>query len=389
MNDNDIHLIVCGLPSESVVTAVQQAGLDWYLEPVAENLDQLSWFLTSDTPLIRGGAHNVLVIGEQAGPPSEIARWLLALAGAPAKDLTIVLLSDVSHPDLLAAAATLPAGRISLLPQGNDATEWVRVLTDALPGAPAGQVVTVLSGKSGVGTSSVALTVAAYVAIAGRLDRDRGPPRVCLVDFNLPVPALTAFTQSRDGLPLDLVTTPDTATVMRRGYDLVLIDTHPPHPDGENRQQPLIDAASQLLVVTDTTRTAARSTAALLQTLTRTHVFPLESVGLVWNRIHPGIDPPVAEFAALPGLRQLQHLPDTGPKHTTAINSGDLVRILWDSPDWAARIHLLAEALLGPNRVQPITPDVARLLPHLHRDGRPRTSFRLRRNPFTGRYRVR
>ncbi|MCK2240904.1 MULTISPECIES: hypothetical protein [unclassified Crossiella] len=467
---SQVHLIVCGLPSELVVTAARGAGLGWYLEPVAEDLHQLAWFLSTDPPLIRGGRHNVVVFTEHAGPPADLAHWLAALAGAPAHELTLVLLRNepqpnepplpaavlAAHPELHPATTTLPPGRILVavpVSHGHAASTWITALVAALPAGLAvgratpideaqaqvwrypltltrapdpvdsdsglgAHVVVVLSARDGVGTTSIALAVATYVAAQHRAEP---PPRVCVADFDLREPTLSTLTMAAESstqdsgalagrvqrlaaVPLDVFTpanppapartsaTVDIGSILRvlcHSYDIVLIDTHAVDEDSHERLRPLIEAASQILLVTDPTRTSVRALDSLLTTLgaPEGHALPLRYLGLVWNRIYPGLVPPVEDLRHHKDLRHLQYLPDTGVHHTRAVNRGTYLRLLWDCPEWAARVHLLTEALFGPDRVTPITKAVARLLPHLHRDGRPRTAYRLRRT-LVGRYRL-
>ncbi|GAA2843192.1 AAA family ATPase [Crossiella cryophila] len=424
---SDIRLVVCGLSSEMVVIGLRNSNLECYLEPVAENTDQLRLMTEGADPLIRGGRPLVFVMADSAGPPADVAAWLSTMSVQPSEQVAIVLLDTGKGRDF-----ALPAleDRVTVHDwAGADAEprsmfETVADVLAALPGGPGSapkrvaepHVLVVAGTRGGVGCSTVAFSLGAYLgaeATAGR--------KVCLVDLDLSCPALAAMTStptsSRRSLLLEQRITLNTinehvtplpawridlvpgataplesrfvppaaiATTLDRlaeHYDLVVVDAGRLRWDLDGPERAIIECASQILLVADPARGQANGLADLPDTLCGAagHGFPPRHVGLVWNRVPIGDAP--FEIPTLDGLgfADLQRLPDIGDAHVRAVAAGDAARVLHDNASWAARIHLLGEAVVGPGHITPISSDVADLLPTLQRNGTPRTETRTRR----------
>ncbi|WP_143343239.1 hypothetical protein, partial [Crossiella equi] len=261
----EVHLIVCGLRSELVVTAVHRAGLSWYLEPAAEDLDQLGMFLTLGTPLIHGGRHTVLVIADTAGTPAEVTRWLRELAVLPPRELTLVLLHG-PHPVAELRELPTPAGRVHTLHRHDDAQDWVHRLPALLGAGPSAHTLAVLAAAGGVGVSSVALGLATYAA-AQQLPGPDGTLRVCATELTPTPAALPVFTRAFPAtaeVPLHVTTTnPEALHTVLTDHDLVVLDL----PGHTRTSTPAVLAASQMLLVTDSARSSAQATADLAEQL--------------------------------------------------------------------------------------------------------------------------
>ncbi|GAA2831121.1 hypothetical protein GCM10010452_69180 [Crossiella cryophila] len=424
---SNARLVVCGLPSEMVVVGLQQSPLSCYLEPVAENIDQLRLMTDGADPLIRGGRPLVFVITDTAGPLADVATWIELMSAQPAEEVAVVLV-DTGSADKRASPAhqervlvhtwgqpdTEPAGLFESV-----GTALAHLQPDSHP-APKRvtepHVLVVATTRGGAGGSTVALSLAAY--LGAQTTRSK---RVCLLDLDLSTPALASMTGAtpnttqplllerhitlgvinRHVTPLpawriDLLpgcTTPlesrfvppaavaATVDLLAGHYDLVVIDAGRLRWDLDGPEHTMIESASQVLIVADPARNTVNGLEHLSTTLCGPtgHDFPARHTGLVWNRVRASPTP--VEFIDQHGsdLVELAHLPDISDNSAHAATTGQGGQRPLDNPAWAARIHLLLEAVAGPGCVTPATPDVADLLPTLHRDGTPRTEIRVRR----------
>lgn len=302
----------------------------------------------------------------------------------------------------------------------------------ALPEPADCHVLLVSSTKGGVGKSSVSLGIAAYIGSQWNQDSVHRSTRrrVCIVDFDLDSPSLAVMTSTSTPTmaPLCLEPTIDPGTVSRyvipvphldvdvlnapalpqearlltvamvqdilrslmRLYDIVVIDADKLDWDVEGIQRPLIDLASQVVIVADPVLTSVRGLALVRDVLCGAQGYNLSAshVGVVWNRVHNQLGLPFRDIEQRTGLTHLQYLPDTSGDHARAINATKFHLILRERPDWAARIHLLTETLFGPGTVTPISRAVAQLLPALQRTGQTRGELHVRRR-LLGRLRLR
>lgn len=329
------------------------------------------------------------------------------------------------------AAASEPGGQWDALPM-TAGTPLVGSAAPSVPEATECHVLMITSTKGGVGKSSVSLAVAAYVGSQWNqtIHTGRYRPRVCIVDFDLDSPSLAVMTATSTPtmaplclepvidpqtvaqyvipvphLHLDVLNAPAlpqearllTVTMVRaimrsltELYDIVVIDADKLDWDPDGIQRPLVDVASQVVVVADPVLTSVRGLALVRDVLCGETGYSLSAshVGVVWNRVHNQLGLPFRDIERRTGLTHLQYLPDTAGDHARAINATRFHLILRDRPDWAARIHLLAETLFGPGTVVPITRAVANLLPVLHRNGETRGELRVHRR-LLGRIRLR
>ena len=276
--------------------------------------------------------------------------------------------------------------------------------------------VLVCGAGGGAGASSIAVALAVYLGQR----RTRSRRRICLVDLDLGAPSLAMLTNTRlsagnpprresarpelvarhilsvPDLGIDLLGPlawpPETgkltgdmvAEVLRAlaaSHDVVIVDGGRLTWTAVGIQRAMVDAASQVVLVAQPALGSVAGLAWSRELLCGQHGFavPAAHVGIVWNKVRSDLGLDLAEAAGRIGLAALQHIPDIGDAHTRAVNAGEFPLLLRRRPDWAAHIHLLIEVRLGPGVVEPLTAEVAELLPTLHRDGQPRIATRVRR----------
>ncbi|TMM54628.1 AAA family ATPase [Sulfitobacter sabulilitoris] len=284
----------------------------------------------------------------QAGEPTPepLLRARTPIANGPAPDRAAAPVGD-DTPQYAPAAGATPAAPAA--PQQPKPEMAAPFLTDAGSDGATGRIVAVMRARGGAGASTLAVNLAAQLAVPAK--GATVAPRVALIDLDIQngnvgsfcdVPDCTAFadlirTQSHpDGEFLDramvdhsggfailpapdvfaplTALSPDTVSALldelRTRYDQIIIDLPQAIMDW---MEPVMARASRALVVTDTSVPSVRATKRLIDLITEDHMtLPID---IIVNREKRPFSPSAAHKEAVRVLgRQLSHWIPSDPR---------------------------------------------------------------------------